>query len=262
MPGPNNLVDLVRVERHDRVLLVTLNRPGKLNALSKQLLKQLASCLSDAEHDPGVSCVVLTGAGRAFSAGADITDMLARGVASYADPERLESWRAIERFAKPLIAAVNGFAMGGGLELVLLCDIVLAADTAKFACPEVKIGSFPGDGGTQRLPRQVGKSFAMQMILTGETIDAGLAERKGLVSEVVPPGQLLSRALLIAGSIAANSVAIAPFAKRAVQAAERTSLDEGLRLEHELTVEAFALEDRMEGLRAFAEKRQPQFKGR
>lgn len=260
MPGAE--ADLVIVERHDGVLLVTLNRPGKLNALSKQLLKELAACLLDAEHDPGVGCVVLTGAGRAFSAGADISDMLARGLASYTDPERLDSWRAVERFPKPLIAAVNGFAIGGGLELVLLCDVVLAAETAKFSCPEIRIGSFPGDGGTQRLPRVVGKSFAMQMILTGEMVDAGLAERKGLVSEVVPDDALLERALQLGRSVTSNSGAITPFAKRAVQAADRTPLDEGLRIEHALTVEAFAMEDRTEGLRAFAEKRPPVFRGR
>jgi enoyl-CoA hydratase/carnithine racemase len=253
---------LIIAERHGGVLLVTLNRPGKLNALSKQLLGELVARLQDAESDPGIGCVVLTGAGRAFSSGADTADMLDRGLASYADPERLRYWRAVECFPKPLVAAVNGFALGGGLELVLLCDIVLAAESAKFGCPEIRIGSFPGDGGTQRLPRLVGKPFAMQMILTGEMIDARLAERKGLASEVIADRELLSRALGIAGSVASNSVAVTPFAKRAVRAAERTPLDEGLRIEQELAIEAFALEDRMEGLRAFAEKRQPVFRGR
>lgn len=253
---------LVLTERKDRVLMVTLNRPDKLNALSKELLRQLAECLAEAEADPTLGCVVLSGAGRAFSAGADIADMLVRGVASYSDPERLESWRSVEAFSKPLIAAINGFAFGGGLELALLCDIALACDTAKFAFPEIRIGSFPGDGGTQRLPRLVGKSFAMQMILTGETIDAQLAEHKGLISEVVSADRLLQRALEIAVAVAANSVAVARFAKRAVLAADRTALPEGLRLEHELTTKAFGLYDRMEGLRAFAEKRPAVFKGR
>jgi enoyl-CoA hydratase len=244
------------------VLLLTLNRPEKLNALSKELLGELRNRLVNAEGDCGIGCVVLTGAGRAFSAGADISDMLERGVASYVDPERLACWRAIERFAKPIVAAVNGYALGGGLELALLCDIVIAAENAKFATPEIKIGSFPGDGGTQRLPRVVGKSFAMQMVLTGDIVEAGLAERKGLVSEVVSAERLLPRALEIAVAIAAKSVAITPFAKKAVLAAFRTSLDEGLRLERQLTVEAFATEDRTEGLRAFAEKRAPEFKGK
>lgn len=244
------------------VLLLTLNRPDKLNALSRPLLGELRGRLAEAASDGTVGCVVLTGAGRAFSAGADISDMLERGVAAYADPDRLADWRAIEAFPKPLIAAVNGYALGGGLELALLCDIMIAAETARFAAPEIKIGSFPGDGGTQRLPRLVGKSFAMQMVLTGEMVDAHLAERKGLVSEVVTTERLLPRALEIAGTIAGKSVAITPFAKKAVLAAFETGLAEGLRIEHRLIVEAFATEDRIEGLRAFAGKRPPVFKGR
>jgi enoyl-CoA hydratase len=233
-----------------------------LNALSKELLEQLASILADAERDGGIACVVLTGAGRAFTAGADISDMLARGVQSYADPERLACWRAIEGFTKPIIAAVNGMALGGGLELALLCDIVIAAEGATFATPEIKIGAFPGDGGTQRLPRLVGKSFAMQMVLTGEMVDAALAERKGLVSEVVPAERLLPRAMEIANQIAGQSAAITPYAKKAVLAAFETSLADGLQIEHRLAVEAFGTKDRMEGLRAFAEKRRPAFTDR
>jgi len=244
------------------IRLLTLNRPEKLNALSKELLGELRQLLASYEADADVGCVVLTGAGRAFAAGADISDMLERGVASYIDPERLACWRAIEGFSKPIIAAVNGFALGGGLELALLCDIVIASEAAKFATPEIKIGSFPGDGGTQRLPRLVGKSFAMQMVLTGEMVDAALAERKGLVSEVVAADRLLPRALEIAAAIAAKSVAITPYAKRAVLAAFETDLQTGLQVEHRLTVDAFAKEDRVEGLRAFAEKRPPAFKGK
>jgi enoyl-CoA hydratase/carnithine racemase len=243
-------------------MLITLNRPEKLNALSKELLADLRDELARAEADDTVHCVVLTGAGRAFAAGADIADMLARGVESYADPNRLDNWRQIEAFAKPIIAAVNGYALGGGLELALLCDILIASDSAFFGTPEIKIGSFPGDGGTQRLPRLVGRSFAMQMILTGEMISAELAERKGLVSEVVPASQLMARVLKVAEAISLKSVAITPYAKLAVRAADELSLAEGLRVEHQLTVEAFAKEDRMEGLRAFAEKRGPVFKGR
>lgn len=244
------------------VTLLTLNRPDKLNALSRAVLEQLRDALDRALEDASVGCVVLTGAGRAFSAGADISDMLERGVDSYADPNRLACWSAVERFAKPLIAAVNGFALGGGLELALLCDIVIASESAKFAAPEIKIGSFPGDGGTQRLPRLVGKSFAMQMVLTGMTVDASLAERKGLVSELLPQEQLLPRALEIGREIALKSTAITPYAKRAVKAADEFPLAEGIALEHALTVEAFATHDRMEGLRAFAEKREPRFSGR
>jgi enoyl-CoA hydratase len=262
MPDTELPSGLVLAERHGRVLLGTLNRPEKLNALSKELLEQLASIVAEAERDGGIACVVLTGAGRAFTAGADISDMLARGVQSYADPERLACWRAIEGFTKPIIAAVNGVALGGGLELALLCDIVIAAEGATFATPEIKIGAFPGDGGTQRLPRLVGKSFAMQMVLTGEMVDAALAERKGLVSEVVSAERLLPRAMEIANQIAGQSAAITRYAKKAVLAAFETSLADGLQIEHRLAVEAFGTEDRMEGLRAFAEKRRPAFTDR
>ena len=244
------------------VLLLTLNRPEKLNALSRALLEQLAARLEAAAADPAIGIVVLTGAGRAFSTGADISDMLERGTASYADPGRLAAWRAVEAFPKPLLGAINGYALGGGLELALLCDILIASDTASFGAPEINIASFPGDGGSQRLPRLVGRSFAMQMILTGERIPAALAERKGLVSEVVPADQLLPRALELAGVIAAKSSAITPYAKRAVRAADELPLAEGLRLEHELIVEAYGKQDRAEGLRAFVEKRPPRFEGR
>ena len=244
------------------VLLITLNRPNKLNALSKALLRELVGHLQAAEADGETACVVLTGGGRAFSAGADISDMLERGVDAYADPERLALWQAIEAWPKPVIAAVNGLALGGGLELALLCDVMIAAKSARFAAPEIRIGSFPGDGGTQRLPRLVGKSFAMQMVLTGMMVDATLAERKGMVSEVVEDTHLLERAIEIAGEIAAASAAVTPYAKRAVNAAFELPLEEGLAFERALTVEAFALEDRVEGLRAFAEKRTAKFKGR
>ena len=253
---------LVLDARDDRVLVLTLNRPEKLNALSKQLLEELTSHLTAAANDPAVACVVLTGQGKAFSAGADISDMVERGVASYADPVRLEKLRIIEDFPKPLLAAVNGFALGGGLELALLCDIIIASESAKFAAPEIKIGSFPGDGGTQRLPRLVGSSFAMQMILTGMMVDATLAERKGLLSEVVSADQLMPRALEIASQIAAMSSAITPYAKRAVKAANVLPLADGVAFEHRLTVEAFDTHDRVEGLRAFAEKRSPNFLNR
>jgi enoyl-CoA hydratase len=244
------------------VMHLTLNRPEKLNALSKELLAELADLLREAAADDGVGCVVLTGSGRAFSAGADISDMLERGVASYADPERLSRWREIENFPKPIIAAVNGFALGGGLELALVCDIILASEAAKFATPEINIGSFPGDGGTQRLPRLVGRSFAMQMVLTGDMVDAGMAERKGLISEVLPADGLQERAIELAANIARKSVAITTYAKRAVKATDEHPLETGLEVERQLTIEAFATEDRMEGLRAFAEKREPLFKGR
>jgi enoyl-CoA hydratase/carnithine racemase len=188
--------------------------------------------------------------------------MLVRGDAAYADPARLDAWRRLEAFPKPLLAAIDGYALGGGLELALLCDILIASDTARFGTPEINIASFPGDGGTQRLPRLVGRAFAMQMILTGELIDAALAERKGLVSEVTTPEALLPRALELAGSIAGKSSAITPYAKRAVRAADALPLAEGLRHERELILEASGTTAPQEGLRAFAEKRPPRFEGR
>lgn len=244
------------------VLLLRLNRPHKLNALSKPLLKELADQLAAADADLQTACVILTGTGRAFSAGADITDMLERGLASYADPERLALWDRIQTFPKPLIAAINGFALGGGLELALLCDILIAAEGARLGTPEITIGSFPGDGGTQRLARVVGKSFAMQMILTGQLVGAELAERKGLVSEVVPDAQLLERAVTIGSQIAAQSVAVTPYVKAAVNAAFEMPLAAGLAHERKLVTDAFRLEDRQEGLKAFAEKRPPRFSGK
>jgi enoyl-CoA hydratase/carnithine racemase len=259
----NDPQPLVVASRPDAgIVLLRLNRPAKLNALSKPVLKELADQLGAVEADPGTACVILTGAGRAFSAGADINDMLERGLASYADPERLALWGRVQTFPKPMIAAINGFAFGGGLELALLCDILIAAENARFATPEITIGSFPGDGGTQRLARLVGKSFAMQMILTGQPIGADLAERKGLVSEVVPEAQLLARSVEIGRQIAAHSVAVTPYAKAAVNAAFEMPLAAGLTHERQLATEAFTLEDRHEGLRAFAEKRPPKFSGK
>ena len=245
-----------------RILQLTLNRPKKLNALSLQLLSELSAHLKIAENDPGIGCVIITGSGKAFSAGADITGMIERGVDAYAVPQRVQFWRDIETFSKPLIGAINGYALGGGLELAMLCDILVASSSAKFSTPEIKLAAFPGDGGTQRLPRLVGKSFAMQMVLTGMMIDAALAERKGLVSEVVEPEHLLPRAQELAASIAAMSVAITPVAKCAVNAAYELPLKEGTAFEHELTVQIFASEDRVEGLVAFQEQRPPVFKGK
>lgn len=254
---------LVLAERpSSAVLQLTLNRPKKLNALSVQLLSELSAALGEAAEDRSVGCVIITGSGKAFSAGADITGMIERGVDAYADPERLRLWKEVEAFPKPLIGAINGYALGGGLELAMLCDILIASSEAKFSTPEIKLGSFPGDGGTQRLPRLVGKSFAMQMVLTGMMVDAQLAERKGIVSEVVAPGELQQRAQEVAASIAAMSVAITPVAKLAVNAAFELPLKEGVAFEHDLTVRAFATEDRIEGLVAFKEQRPQVFKGK
>jgi enoyl-CoA hydratase len=244
------------------VWLITLNHHDKRNALSVALLAELARVLAAAEVSDDVRAVVLTGGERFFSAGADIADMAARGVAAYADPVRLASWKAIEMFPKPLIAAVNGFAIGGGHELVMLADIVVAADDAAFSQREIVIGALPGDGATQRLPRVLGKTLAMKLVLTGEPLTAAEAERHGLVTEVVTPARSIARAIEIASLIAARAPLAVRLAKRAVLDSFETSLQGGLEREHQVNLDVFKTEDRAEGHRAFVEKRPPHFKGR
>jgi enoyl-CoA hydratase len=244
------------------VLLLELNRPEKLNALSKLLLKSLQMLLDAASNEQEIRCVVLTGSQKAFSVGADIYDMAHRGLASYLDSDRLESWRAIETFSKPIVAAINGYAIGGGCELAMLCDVLIAGENAKFGQGEIAIGSIPGDGGTQRLPRFVGKSVAMQMILTGQLMDASRMWRAGLVSEVTPTEKTVERALEIAHRIAELPPLAAQMAKAAVLASFQFSLAEGLAYERALVEKTFATEDRAEGLAAFLEKRKPRFTGR
>lgn len=244
------------------VLLVTLNRPRKLNALSPALLGQVRALLSSAEQDANIRCVVLTGSGKAFCAGADIDDMMQRGLDAYLDPQKLAGLAAVEFFSKPLIAAVNGYALGGGLELAMLCDFIIASDIAVFGQPEINLAAFPGDGGTQRLPRFIGKPLAMKMILTGETIDAHQAERAGLVQEVTAPDRLLARATELAARIAAKAPCALRLAKQAVQQVYEVPLSAGLKFEQDATRQVFATEDRAEGLRAYAEKRTPRFEGR
>ena len=247
---------------HDGVLLLTLNRPEKRNALSLALLMELAAALDRAAGDAAVRCAVLAGNDRAFSAGADITEMVERGLDAIEDPRRKTAWQAIESFAKPLVAAIEGYAFGGGHELSLLADIVVAGQAARFGQPEINIGVLPGDGGTQRVTRVTGKSLAMKMILTGEPIDAETALGAGLIAEVVPNGTALDRALEIAQSIAAKPPITARLAKQAVLAAYDTPLAAGLREERQAIALAFKTEDREEGMRAFLEKRPPDFKGR
>lgn len=246
----------------ERVLCLTLNRPDKRNALGKALLGELAAHLEAAETDDGVACVVLAGTGPAFSAGADIKDMTARGVDSYLDPERLAAWTAIERFAKPLLGAVNGYAFGGGCELALLCDLLIAAEGARFGLPEVTIGAIPGDGGTQRLPRAIGPARAALMVFTGQAIDAAAAARYGLVAEVVPGADCLPRAIAVASVIAGRAPKALALAKAALRRAAELPLSQGLLYERDASRQAFATEDRAEGMAAFLEKRPPVFKGR
>lgn len=253
----------LQIERHGGVGLIRLHRPEALNALNSQLLDELAAELDRLERDEGVGCIVLTGSAKAFAAGADIKEMSSK---SYADMFREDYFtrqaRRIERCRKPIIAAVSGYALGGGCELAMMCDLIIAADSAKFGQPEINLGVMPGIGGTQRLTRFVGKSKAMDMILTGRMMDAAEAERSGLVSRVVPADALLEEALAAAARIAAQSPLAVMMAKEMVEAAYETTLTEGVKLERRLFHSLFAFEDQREGMAAFVEKRKPAFKGR
>jgi len=242
------------------VMLITLDRPKALNALSKALLVEVATALEEADADGAVRCVVLTGDDRAFSAGADIKEMPEGDVPMWAEAKRLLSWKAIERFPKPLIAAVRGWALGGGCELTLLCDIVIAAENARFGTPEVKIAAFSGDGGTQRIPRAVGKTRAMMMALTGEPIDAWTARDWGLAVEVVETNRTVERSLGVAERIAEMSPVATRMIKAEILMAFEKPLDESLSLERKLLL--WQTEDHDEGIAAFAEKRKPKFTGR
>jgi enoyl-CoA hydratase len=256
----SDLVELTRPA--EGVAHLTLNRPQKLNALSVALLSELVRCLRDAERDTSVGCVVLSGRGRAFSAGADIADQHEHGEEVVFHPGRLDDWREIENFPKPLVAAATGYVLGGGNELAMMADIIIAGDDARFGQPEIKIGIFPGDGGTQRLVRAVGKSLAMQMILTGEPISAETALRAGLVSEVVPSNEAAGRAVELAACIARYSPIATRAAKQSVLQAFQSPLAEGLAFERKIFAEAFASQDRREGMAAFVERRKPRFVGR
>jgi enoyl-CoA hydratase len=246
----------------DYVWQITLDHHEKRNALSIALLGEIERVLIAAQASDDVRVVVLTGQDGYFCAGADVADMSARGYDGYADPLRLERWKTVETFPKPLSAAVNGYAIGGGNELAMLADIVIAGSTATFSQREIVIGGLPGDGGTQRLPRAIGKSLAMKMILTGEAMSAQDAERHGLVAEVVDPSRTVLRAVELAVVIAARAPLSVQLAKRAVLDAFDTTLSEGKAREREANRAVFATQDREEGHRAFVEKRAPRFVGR
>ncbi|HEY8573438.1 enoyl-CoA hydratase [Phenylobacterium sp.] len=247
----------------DGVMLIRLNRPEALNALNSTLLGELSQALDAATADDGVRCLVLTGSDRAFAAGADIKEMSDK---SYAQMFSLDFFtaaaRKVEQFRKPIIAAVSGYALGGGCELAMLCDFVIASETAKFGQPEINLGVVPGIGGTQRLTRFVGKSKAMDMILTARMMDAAEAERAGLVSRVVAADKLMDEALAAAAKIAAQSPLAVAMAKELVDAAYETTLTTGVALERRLFHSLFAFEDQKEGMAAFVEKRKPNFTGR
>jgi enoyl-CoA hydratase len=243
------------------VRMVTFNRPEKLNALNVTLVAELALLAERTAREAEIRCLVLTGNERAFSVGADIADQQRYGERVVFSPERLNAWDVIQNFPKPLIAAVNGYALGGGNELAMLADIIIAGENAQFGQPEINIGILPGDGGTQRLVRAVGKSVAMLMILSGERIDAATALRIGLVAEVVASAKTVGRALEIAASIATKSPVALRLAKEAVLKAFEMSLSAGLAFERKNLALAFGSGDRKEGMAAFLEKRPPRFTG-
>lgn len=251
------------LERHGPVLLIRLNRPEALNALNQQVLSELVQVLTEAEADPDVRCMVLTGSDKAFAAGADVKEMADMSYAEMATTDLFgPPSAAIARIRKPIIAAVSGFCLGGGCELAMMCDFILASDTARFAQPEINLGILPGMGGSQRLTRLIGKSKAMEMVLTGRMMDAVEAERAGLVARVVPMADLVAEALKTAATIAAKSQIAVRAAKESVNRALETPLAEGLLFERRLFHAAFATEDQKEGMQAFLEKRPASFKDR
>lgn len=253
----------ILIERHDRVGLIRLNRPERMNALNDALAVELKEALGAFDADPGISVIVLTGNDKAFAAGADIGAMAEWDYQKvYADDYITKDWEAVRKTRKPVIAAVAGYALGGGCELAMMCDLLIAADTAKFGQPEITIGTMPGMGGTQRLPRAVGKAKAMDWCLTGRMIDAQEAERSGLVSRVVAADRLETEALAMATKIASFSLPVVLKIKEAVNRAYESSLAEGLFSERREFHATFGLEDQKEGMRAFVEKRKPVFKHR
>jgi enoyl-CoA hydratase len=252
----------ILVETHGRVGLIRLNRPQALNALNAALIEELNGALEVFEDDAEIGAIVLTGSEKAFAAGADIKEMQDKSFADVFLDDFISRWERVTRLRKPVIAAVAGFALGGGCELAMMCDFILAAETAKFGQPEIRLGVIPGAGGTQRLTRFVGKAKAMEMILTGRMMDAAEAERAGLVSRIVPAASLVEEALKTAAAIAALSAPAILAAKESVNRAYETTLAEGVRFERRIFHSLFATEDQKEGMRAFAQKRPAAFKNR
>ena len=253
--------DLI-IETHDKVAVIRLNRPKALNALNERLMNELGEALYAFDADAGIGCIILTGSEKSFAAGADIAAM-----ADYTYPDTYKdnyitrNWEHILRVRKPVIGAVAGYALGGGCELAMMCDFIIAADNAKFGQPEIKVGVTPGAGGTQRLPRTIGKAKAMDLLLTARTIDAAEAERIGLVSRVVAADKLMEEALAAAATIAAMPTSVAMLIKDAVNRAFETTLTEGVAYERRLFHAAFGTPAQKEGMHAFLEKRLPKFDG-
>jgi enoyl-CoA hydratase len=253
----------IAVETRERVGLIRLNRPQRMNALNAALMIELNEALLAFDADPAIGCIVVTGSEKAFAAGADIGAMAEWDYQKvYGDDYITKDWEGIRRVRKPVIAAVSGYALGGGCELAMACDVIVASETAKFGQPEITIGTMPGFGGTQRLPRAVGKAKAMDWCLTGRMIDAAEAERSGLVARVVPIDRLESEALEMAAKIASFSLPVVQKIKEAINRAYESSLAEGLLFERREFHATFALDDQKEGMRAFVEKRKPSFKHR
>jgi len=244
------------------IATVTLNRPKALNALNAALMAELTDALTRLDHDEAVRCIVLTGNERAFAAGADIKEMAGATAVDMLGRSTLSGFDAVRRLSKPIIAAVSGFALGGGCELAMACDMIVASETARFGQPEINIGVIPGAGGTQRLTRQLGKARAMELVLTGEYMDAQEAHARGLVNRVVPPELYLEEARKLARKIAGQAPVAVRLAKDAVLKAQDLSIEEGLDYERRLFYLLFATEDQKEGMAAFIEKRPPQWKGR
>ncbi len=254
--------DTILVQTRGKVGLITLNRPKALNALNSQVMADVVAALQALEADPAVGAIVLTGSERAFAAGADIKEMQSKGYIDVYMEDFFAGWDALGRVRKPIIAAVAGYALGGGCELAMMCDFIIAGDNARFGQPEITLGVMPGMGGSQRLTRFVGKSKAMEMCLTGRQMDAAEAERAGLVSRIVPAADLVEEALKAAEKIASFSLPAVMMTKEAVNRSYETTLAEGIRFERRVFHSMFALEDQKEGMAAFAEKRSANFKNR
>ena len=253
----------ILVERRGGVGIVTLNRPQALNALNAALIAELGAAFDELESDPAIGAIVLTGNDKAFAAGADIKEMADKTyMQAYAEDFITRGWERVAQCRKPVVAAVAGVALGGGCEIAMMCDIVIASETARFGQPEISLGTMPGAGGTQRLPRFIGKAKAMDLCLTGRMMDAAEAERAGLVSRVVAPDKLMAEAVAVAERISQMSRPIAMMVKEAVNRAFETTLAEGVRFERRLFHSTFATEDQKEGMAAFVAKRKPAFKNR
>ncbi|ESQ75017.1 enoyl-CoA hydratase-related protein [Asticcacaulis sp. AC402] len=255
-------MQIVDFEQKGRVAVVTLNRPDALNALNHQTMTELSGLIVQIDRNPEIAVTVITGAGRAFAAGADIKEMAGRDVADMYLNDYFAGWDAFAACRKPVIAAVNGFALGGGCELAMMCDLIIASDKAKFGQPEIKLGVTPGMGGSIRLTKAIGKAKAMDLVLTGRMIDAAEADRIGLVSRVVPHDELMAVAMEAAETIAGYGMPAILAAKEMVGRALELPTTEGVRFERRLFTALFATEDQKEGMAAFAEKRPPQFKDR